>query len=85
MIDLIGFFFSTTSSLQEMGLLLRKTGLAGETCLSPVRFLGEVKLSAIFSFEEKNLPLGEVKLSLKNFTLYLEEMSPPFGNIGLRG
>ena len=44
-----------------------------------------MKLSAVFSFEEYNLPLGEVKLSLVNFILYLGEMGPPFGNIGLRG
>ena len=85
MIDLIDFSFSATSSLQEQGLLLTKTSLVGETYLSPARFLGEVKLSAIFFFEEKNQPLGEVKLSLTNFILYLEEMSPPFGNIGMRG
>ena len=44
-----------------------------------------MKLSEILSFEEKNLPLGEVKLSLVNFTLYLGEMGPSFGNIGLMG
>ena len=42
-----------------------------------------MKLSSIFPFKEKNLPLREVKLSLVNFILYLGEMSPPFGNIGL--
>ena len=62
MIHLTCFSFSTTSSLGELGLLPRKTGMVRETCLSLARFLGEVKLSAIFSFEEKNLPLGEVKL-----------------------
>ena len=59
--------------------------MAGETCLSLARFLREVKLFAIFSYEEKNLPLGEGKLSLVNFILYVGEMGPPFGNIGLRG
>ena len=59
--------------------------MAGETCLSLTRFLGEVKLFAIFSFEEKNLPLGEVKLSLVDFILYLGEKGPPFGNTGMRG
>ena len=28
--------------------------------------------------------VGEVKLSLVNFIMYLGEMGPPFGNIGLR-
>ena len=85
MIHLIGFSFSATSSLGELGLPLGKTGMAGETCLSPTRFLGEVKLSAIISLKENNLYLGEVKLSLVNFILYLGEMGPPFGNIGLSG
>ena len=67
------------------GLPLRKIGLVGETCLSPTRFIGEVKLSAIFSLEENNLPLGEVKLSLVNFNLYLRKKGPPFGNISLSG
>ena len=78
-------FFFATSSLRELGLPLRKTSLVGETYLCPTRFLGEVKLSTIFSFKEKNLPLREVKLSLVNFILYLGEMGPPFGNIGLSG
>ena len=59
--------------------------MAGETCLSPTRFLREVKLSSIISLKENNLYLGEVKLSLVNFILYLGEMGPPFGNIGLSG
>ena len=59
--------------------------MVGETCLSPAIFLGEVKLYAIFSPEENNLPLGEVKLSLVNFILHLGEMGIPFGNIGMRG
>ena len=84
MIHLTGFFFSATSSLGEL-VPLRKTGITRETCLYPARFLGEVKLSAIFSFREKNIPLGEVNLSLVNFILYLGEMGPPFGNIVLRG
>ena len=46
---------------------------------------GEVNLSTIFSLKENNLPLEEVKLSLVNFILYLGEMGPPFGNIGLSG
>ena len=71
--------------LWRNGPPLRKIGLVGETCLSPTRFIGEVKLSAIFSLEENNLPLGEVKLSLVNFNLYLRKMGPPFGNIGLSG
>ena len=57
--------------------------MAKETCLSLAFFLREVKLFAIFSLEKKNLPLGEVKLSLVNIILYLGEMGPPFGNIGL--
>ena len=85
MIHLISFSFSATSSLGELGIPLRKIGLAGETCLSLTRFLGKVKLSAIFYFEGKKLPPREVKLSLVNFILYLREMSLPFGNIGLRG
>ena len=85
MTHLTGFSFYVTSSLGELGLSLRKIGMAGETSLSPTKSLGEVKLSTIFSFEEKNLPLGEVKLSLVNFILYLGERGPPFGNIGLRG
>ena len=59
--------------------------MAGETCLLPAIFLGEVKLSTIFSLEEKNLSLGEVKLSLVNFILHLGEMGTAFGNIGMRG
>ena len=79
------FSFFATSSLGELDRPLRKTSLAGETCFSPAIFLREVKLSAIFSLEEKNIPLGEVKLSLVNIIMYLGEMGPPFGNIGLRG
>ena len=59
--------------------------MAGETCLSPAFFLGEAKLYSIFFLEEKNQPLGEVKLSLVNIILYLEEIGPPFGNIGVSG
>ena len=62
MIHLTGFSISATSSLGELGLPLGKIGMAREIFLSPVRFLVEVKLSAIFSLKEKNLPLGEVKL-----------------------
>ena len=82
MIHLTGFSFSITSFLGELGLPLRKIGLVGEICLSPAKILGEVKLSAIFSFEEKNLPLGEVKLSLVNIIMYVGQMDPPFANIG---
>ena len=85
MIHLTCFSFFATSSLGELGLPLRKISMAGDTCLSPARFLGEMKLSTIFSFEEKNLPLREVKLSLVNFILYLGEMGTSFGNIGLSG
>ena len=53
--------------------------------LSKNLYLGEVKLSTIFSLKEKNLPLGELKLSLVNIILYLREMGLPFGNIGLSG
>ena len=83
MIHLTSFSFSATSSLRELRLPPRKIGMARETCLFHAFFLGEVKLSAIFSLEEKNLPLGEVKLSLVNIILYLREMGPPFGNISL--
>ena len=48
--------------------------MARETCLSPAFFLRDVKLSAIFSLEEKNQPVREVKLSLVNIILYLGEM-----------
>ena len=71
MINLTCFSFFATSFLRELSLPVRKTSMFGETCHSLAKFLGEVKFPAIFSFEEKNLPLGE--------------MSPPFGNIGLRG
>ena len=74
-----------TVYLGEIGPPSRKIGLSRETCLSLTFFLGEVKLSAIFSLEEKNLPLEEVKFSLVNIILYLGEMGPPFGKIGLSG
>ena len=41
----------------------------------PCLLLGEVKLSAIFSLEEKNLPFGGVNLPLGEKTLFLEEHS----------
>ena len=85
MIHLTSFSFFVTSSLGELGLPPRKIGMVGETCLFLAFFLGEVKLFAIFSIEEKNLPLGEVKLSLVNIIMYLGEMGSPFGNIGLSG
>ena len=85
MIHLTCFSFYATSFLGELGLPLRKIGMVGEICLSLARFFGEVKLSTIFFLEEKNLPLGEVKLSLVNLIMYLGEMGPPFGNIGQRG
>ena len=59
--------------------------MVGETCLSLTIFLGEVKLSAIFSLKEKYLPLGEVKSSLVNLILHLGVIGTPFGNIGMRG
>ena len=85
MIYLTRFSFFVTSSLGELGLPPGKTSIAKETCLSLAFFLGEVKLFAILFLEKKNLPLGEVKLSLVNIILYLGEMGPPFGNIGLSG
>ena len=85
MIHLIDFSFFATSFLGELGPSLRKTGMAGEICLSSAFFLREVKFSSIFYLEEKNLSLREVKLSLVNIILYLGEIGPPFGNIGMRG
>ena len=59
--------------------------MAGEACLSPAFFLGEVKLSTIFSLEEKNLPLGEVILSSYRNLLFLRgtilSPDPPLGNL----
>ena len=85
MIHLTCFSFSATSSRGEFSLPPRKTGLARETCLSPAFFLGEVKLSTIFSLEENNQPLGEVILSscrnlllIRGTTLSLD---PPIGNM----
>ena len=61
--------------LGELGPPLGKIGLTGGICLSRVFSLGEVKLSTIFSLEEKNLPFGGVDLPLREKALYLEEHS----------
>ena len=85
MIQLTGFSFFATSSLGELGLPPTKIGMDGETCLSPPFFHGEVKLSAIFSLEEKNLPLGQVILSSYRNLLLLRRTTlspyPPLGNL----
>ena len=85
MIHLTSFSFSATSSLGELGLYHRKTGMAGEICLSPTLFFGEVKLSTIFYLEEKNLPLEEViQYSCRNLLLLRGTTlspDPPLGNL----
>ena len=45
--------------LEELCLPLGKIGMTGGICLSYVFSLGEVKLSAIFSIEERTYPLEE--------------------------
>ena len=74
-----------TSSLRELGLPPGKTGMDGETCLSPTFFLGEVKLSTIFFLEENNLPHGKVILSSCRNLLFLRGTTlspyPSLGNL----
>ena len=48
--------------LGELGPPPKKTGMIGGTCPSIALSLGEVKLSIIFSLEDKNLAFGEVIL-----------------------
>ena len=71
--------------LGELGQPLGKTGLTGETCSSPAFSLNEVKLSAIFSLGEKNLPFGGVILSSGRNLLLLRGTTlstyPPLRNL----
>ena len=82
--------------LGELSPFPGKIGLAGGTCLSHVFSLGEVKLFAIFSLEEKNLPFGGLNLLLGEKSLFLEEhylnlhvsfslggLNLPHGGVGL--
>ena len=49
--------------------------MTGGICLSHVFSLGELKLFAIFSLEEKNLPFGGVNLPLREKALFLKKHS----------
>ena len=83
MIHLTGFSLSVTSSLGELGLPLRKTSMDGETCLSPARFLGEVKLSLvnfILYLGEMGPPFGNIGLSGEtclSLALFIGELNFP--------
>ena len=83
MIHLTGFSLYATSFLGELGLPLRKTDMVGETCLSPTRFLGEVKLSLvnfILYLGEMGPPFGNIGLSGKTClspAFFLRELTFP--------
>ena len=61
--------------LGELSPSLGKIGMTGGICLSHVFSLGEMKLCAIFSLEEKNPPFGGVNLPLGEKARFLEEHS----------
>ena len=80
----------------ELGAPPRKIGMTGGKCLSYVFSPGEVKLSTIFSLEDKNLPFGGVNLPLREKALFLKEhfmnlfmsfslgaLNLPYGGVGL--